>query len=522
MVPIAWAISLSVVLQVPPPETGPALAVELKAARRAIEAREVKALEKLTASLSSDLAAQARSEVLRLLPRAMPRDGAIRVKPLPELVLPQGRGLASVSSGTGKPIRKESGRTLLEEVQKICLKTASELYELATRAAAARPPEYAHAAACLREVLQHQPDHSERAGYWGLYHTRGAGPGRSLSASSKRATSIIPSSGGFRLIGSSTSTGASYPRTLSADRRFAGCRQRRPIGSGQPGKIPGKSPRSTSRSRAMSPSAKPSSSRRRLEAFYDVFFMLLADLVGDNLPLARRFRSPSLTGEMSYRPHQVFYFSTKDEYVRHLAPSTGDDIDQSLGYYNPPRPGKGNRAIAYFFRDVNGQLPVTATLYHEVSHQLLFETAGPNAFTKNVGGYWVFEGLGTYFETVTPQPDGTLEVGGLVGERLAAAQQSLSEGRFLPLEQFVMLDQNAFNRRDRVHANYQQAMALAVFLMQWSDGVYRDAFLDFVRDAYRGRIKRGTGRSLEDRLGVPLRVIDTQSRDFLAKAGQIR
>jgi len=58
-------------------------------------------------------------------------------------------------------------------------------------------------------------------------------------------------------------------------------------------------------------------------------------------------------------------------------------------------------------------------------------------------------------------------------------------------------------------------MALAVFLMQWNDATYRDAFLDFVRDAYRGRIKRSTGRSLEDRLGEPVRVIETQFRDFL-------
>ena len=40
-------------------------------------------------------------------------------------------------------------------------------------------------------------------------------------------------------------------------------------------------------------------------------------------------------------------------------------------------------------------------------------------------------------------------------------------------------------------------MALTVFLMQWHQGTYRDAFLDYVRDAYRGRIKRGTGASLK-------------------------
>ncbi len=92
----------------------------------------------------------------------------------------------------------------------------------------------------------------------------------------------------------------------------------------------------------------------------------------------------------------------------------------------------------------------------------------------------------------------------------------------MPLQQFLMLDQNSFSRRERILVNYQQAEALTVFLMQWNEGTYRDDFLDYVKDAYRGRIKRSTGRSLEDRLGQPVKVIDTQFRDFLAKAGPIR
>ena len=72
MLPIAWTIGLSLVLQVPPPATGPPVSVELEETRRAIEEREAKALESLSASLSGDGMAQARSEVRRLLPsRAM-------------------------------------------------------------------------------------------------------------------------------------------------------------------------------------------------------------------------------------------------------------------------------------------------------------------------------------------------------------------------------------------------------------------------------------------------------------------
>ena len=135
------------------------------------------------------------------------------------------------------------------------------------------------------------------------------------------------------------------------------------------------------------------------------------------------------------------------EYVDYFRNKAGaPDLEESLGYYEPPKSGRG-RAPAYFFRDPNGQLPVEANLYHEVSHQLLFETAGPNAYTKNVGNYWVFEGLGTYFETVSPQDDGSLEVGGLVGRRIEEAVKSLvDQKREIPLAEFIALDQHEFKK----------------------------------------------------------------------------
>jgi hypothetical protein len=265
------------------------------------------------------------------------------------------------------------------------------------------------------------------------------------------------------------------------------------------------------------PLAEAISFGRRLEAFHDLFSALMADLLGDNLPLARRFRDPALVGEPTSKPHLVYYFASKDEYAEHLSPRYGAEIAQSLGFYDPPRPGRGGRSPAYFFHDPGGQLPVTANLYHEVSHQLLFEMAGPNQYTKNFGNYWVFEGLGTYFETVEPQPDGSIEVGGLVGPRIAEAIKALvDQGRAIPLAQFVALGEDAFKRDDSgIYLRYQEGMALTVFLMQARQGTYRDGFLDYVRDAYRGRIKRTTGRSLQDRLGQPYATLEAQLLSFL-------
>jgi hypothetical protein len=130
--------------------------------------------------------------------------------------------------------------------------------------------------------------------------------------------------------------------------------------------------------------------------------------------------------------------------------------------------------------------------------------------------------LGTYFETITPRPDGSIEVGGLVGRRIEEAIRSLADqGRVIPLAEFVDLDQASFNSKDRIYVHYQEAMALTVFLMQWHQGTYRDGFLEYVRDAYRGRIKHRPGQFLQDRLGQPYTVVDSQLRAFL-KNGEDR
>jgi hypothetical protein len=213
----------------------------------------------------------------------------------------------------------------------------------------------------------------------------------------------------------------------------------------------------------------------------------------------------------------IYYFASKTQFADYLTPKYGADIADSLGFYDPPKSGRTGRAPAYFYYYADGQLPVEANLYHEVSHQLLFETAGRNAYTGNFGNYWVFEGLATYFETVEPQADGSIEVGGLVGRRIEVAIQSLvDQEQEIPLAQFVAMDENHFMRKDSDRAlRYQQAEALTIFLMQWHGGTYREGFFDYVRDAYRGRIKRNAGRKLDDRLGEPYASLETQFLVFL-------
>jgi len=151
-----------------------------------------------------------------------------------------------------------------------------------------------------------------------------------------------------------------------------------------------------------------------------------------------------------------------------------------------------------------------------VSHQLLFESGAPNAYQKNVGNYWVFEGMGTYFETVTEAPDRSLQFGGPVGPRIHEARKRLvDEGDIIPLAHLVRLDMNGLYRDEVKYLQYAEAMALTVFLMNARGGEYRDAFLEYFKDACRGRLRLHTGRSLESRLGVSYATLEAQLLNYL-------
>ena len=267
---------------------------------------------------------------------------------------------------------------------------------------------------------------------------------------------------------------------------------------------------------------------QQLETFHQLFFAIMADVIGgDQLPLARRLKQPGLAPGMSNKPrHQVYFFATRDEYIQYLAPSSmGGGAKESLGIYLPKKESKEFGGKSYFFNDIGGQLDVSTTLYHEVSHQLLFESAGSADYLKNTGNYWVFEGLGTYFETVQTLEDGSIRVGGLVGPRIAQAKARLVErGELIPIEEFVAMGRGAFQgeRGGDIYLHYVEAMALAVFLMQADDGRYREPFLDYARDAYKGQFRGSLGRTLDDRLDVRYPELQRQFISYLGRVADSR
>lgn len=258
---------------------------------------------------------------------------------------------------------------------------------------------------------------------------------------------------------------------------------------------------------------------RKLESFYQFFFSQMADLIGPELPLAKRWRVKNLRPTVSPVVHQVAYFANKEQYVQELLPYEGDSIAESIGYYRrPPQKTsgrqRGGKGMSYFFRDSQGQLPVEATLFHEASHQLLFETAGKDRLDSNRGHYWLFEGLGTAFETVQVINGQEIRFGAPVGPRMDVARARILESRAqTPYEIFEAYGQDGFNLASRIHDHYAQSMALTLYFLVGSDAQTRDVFMDYARDAYTGRLRGARG--LPARLGLEPAEIDSGLVQYL-------
>ncbi len=505
MIGSVWLLGAVMAMQVPPPHAASARGGELRRERQAIVERETEQLRALADRLVKDGQKKEADAVLsRIEPDPKP-DGPTRFVPLPEIV-PARQGRAGA-----EPAGLESIRTA----------AARALFSLAERAVPADrkfEPHYTLADECLRAVLDRQPDHAEARRLLGYVPHEG-GWATPYAIEQKRAgngktshptygwvyTSWLEhlEQGQLPAPGSQGEARVRWVPAAEADRLHGDWDKHWVI--------------STEHYRILTnvPFSEAIAFGRQLEAFHSLFFALLADVIGAR-PLAMRFQNKKSTGELRLEPHEVLYFATKEEYVDYLRQVKGDDFSKTLGFYDPPKPTK-KRAPAYFFRDEGGQLPVTATLYHEGSHQLLFESAGKSNFEGNVGNFWVFEGLGTYFETLTVEPDGALTIGGQVGARIEEARKRLVEnGEHIPVAEFVRLDQGRFNKKEEgIYLRYQEAIALTVFLMQAKQRLYREPFLDYVKDAFQGRLRLNSGKSLEERLGVPYTTLDAELLAFL-------
>ena len=328
--------------------------------------------------------------------RPLPRRGPFRFLPLPEVVparpKPRPQGLANV------PVAGA-----IDELAAIRAQRPPRLATLAVQALGGPVKHYSLADECLRAVLVRDPDHAEARRLLGYVPHDGGWATPFAVDQFKKGKVLHPTYGWVDAAwvphlerGELPARGMTNPKDVRWLPAAEADAQRSTIERGwtittEHFEI-----------QADVPLSEAIAFGRKVELFHDLLFSLLADVVARRLAAGAAVPRQGEVAAPAGRCTPSITSRTQDEYIEFLRPRGEAKLESTLGIYIPPKKPGVRRAPAYFFSDKGGALDVTATLFHEVSHQLLLEStsAPPNAFRKNIGNYWVFEGLGTYFETV--------------------------------------------------------------------------------------------------------------------------
>ncbi|MDA0831733.1 MAG: DUF1570 domain-containing protein [Planctomycetota bacterium] len=238
-----------------------------------------------------------------------------------------------------------------------------------------------------------------------------------------------------------------------------------------------------------------------LEEFYSYFMQAFNGFFNsaDDFP----------TRTTMFRPYVVHYYRTSGEYYETLRPKIPQiEITNGL-YYTSDR-------IAYFFDDPNAN--GFATLYHEASHQLFYESQEKERAIADSAHFWIVEGIACYLESFHAE-EGHFSIGDPNFERFRAARRRLldkNEPYYVPLAQFSSMGMKAFQADPRIAMNYSQASGLAHFFMNYDRGVYRDALIEHLKELYEGPRRNGH-RTLEDLTGVDFETLDRQYQEYLTE-----
>ena len=251
-----------------------------------------------------------------------------------------------------------------------------------------------------------------------------------------------------------------------------------------------------------------------LEDFYDHFVKIFAAVFSTPDELQKRFRSGPRGYAVALRPQfVVHYYATKDEYVRRLIERTPQIAVTNGLYYTTDR-------TAYFFDD--GENNVNDTLYHEATHQILYECENTYRDIAKTENFWIVEGIACYMESFRTTADG-VSLGDPHHIRLQNARDRFltnlyGEKYYMPLAQLSALGMDEFQKRrpDELGAIYSQAAGLTHFFMHAGQGKYRDAVVEHISQIYHANHQtRNRVPTLAELIGVDNATLDAEYGQYL-------
>lgn len=238
----------------------------------------------------------------------------------------------------------------------------------------------------------------------------------------------------------------------------------------------------------------------RLEEFYGVWRQVFVRFVFSEEQLARLFREGKPLSRRS-RSHQVTCFRDRKEYNAALI-GEYPNIDATRGFY------LGRAKTAYLFA---GPEQDVDNVYHEVTHQLFYETStvvdvGPKA------NFWVVEGIACFAESYR-RANQVAVLGGADAWRLKNARvRLLRDGFYIGLAELCELGMQALQAHGQLKEVYSEASGLTYFLLFAEEGRYRRALIDYLAAVYANRDRPDTLATLTE---TSFSKLDEQYQHFI-------
>ncbi len=252
---------------------------------------------------------------------------------------------------------------------------------------------------------------------------------------------------------------------------------------------------------------------RKLEIFYDYFKQTFAAFYNSPEQIKQFFESTTGRSKTRSQLYKINHFRNKAEYVKKLI-NRVPQIAITNGLYQL------EDRTAYFYYDP--QANFDATVFHEVTHQLMYESHLKKRDIANHGHFWIIEGIANYtesFRIVQKENRTTYEVGNPRFVRFYwARKRLLEEDYFVPQEQFSRMGRIEYQTGSTpvLQKRYSQAAGLAHFYMHYKNGIYRNALMVYMAQIYHSSPRvQSRVRGLDLLTGVSYQKLDQQYREYL-------
>lgn len=264
---------------------------------------------------------------------------------------------------------------------------------------------------------------------------------------------------------------------------------------------------------------------RQLETFHRFFLREFAAFFSSPQQMQNLFGGGAVTKGTQQDRHRVYYFVNREEFADALQ-AKNQTVTIATGFYLPQE----RTSFFYYDADPENAEPNQETMFHEVTHQILGESSRKNLDVGEHNNFWVIEGIACYMESIelsaraaTTEQTSTearTSIGDSTHPRIYWAKQKATVDSFyLPMQRFMLYSKKQFQTppdNETLHAYYSQATGLVHFFLHYEQGVYRDAFIEYLSQVYSPNDRtRLRPKTLEELTEVPFSTLDQQYLSYL-------